>query len=832
MSETVYLVPFSHMDLFWLGEREECLSRGNRVIAEALRIARADPQFRFLLEDAVFVAHFLACHPERQDELSALVRAGQIEVGPKWAGIFQNLSDEESLVRNLVLGIRFSQETFGTFAPTIHLGDLPGYTPQFPQIAAKAGLRFAIITRSGPRDLPLFRWRSPDGTEILTWNALDSYAWARNLQLHVGADLAIGKGLAEQARTRLAQTGHRPVLMHWGVDLILPTENLPGVAAQVAEKTGLEMILATPTAYAAALDGISDLPVREGEIPSAWPFAEPCHLHAVGKDLETSRALLAAERFSVIASLLGFATPSQATLDEAWKLLIEAMDHNNDGQGWVGSARRKADFHHLARQTAEATIRRALHPIAENVGGFPEPDSHAVVVFNPLAWERTEPVEGHSTFYGNPESFRADDFRETALVDAQGKDVPYQLLEAREGVSREISFVFIPSDVPSLGYRTYYFVPRRQPMRPDWPIVIEDTSVTAGRFRLSVNPAEATFTVDDLVAGRSLVRGIGLLGLEEREDNYYFKTATTGEREQAQLRDLKLVERGPIRLRWQAHLRLLETDFVLGFNLYAGLDRIDVDMKTVWEHARPVRVLLRLPVALAGAALYYGVPFGDVAYPEIMADTGPFRRDEIERDAWQRFREVQGWLDLSIPGYGVGIASSVRSFELEPPLVSAVVLRGSPSLRTVRVDGQQRDYLFRTPEGPVHVALSLYPHAGDWRQAHIFRRGWEQSMPLRSVAVADPSTPKTLPPSQSFLSLEPANLVLTAFKREGDGSLLLRAYEATGEPSHAWVHSSLPLENLRLANLLGEVVEGAPDPMRVGARAIATWRTRIRTQSL
>jgi len=23
-----YLVPFSHLDLYWLGEREECLSRG------------------------------------------------------------------------------------------------------------------------------------------------------------------------------------------------------------------------------------------------------------------------------------------------------------------------------------------------------------------------------------------------------------------------------------------------------------------------------------------------------------------------------------------------------------------------------------------------------------------------------------------------------------------------------------------------------------------------------------------------------------------------------------------------------------------------------------
>ena len=30
----VYVVPFSHLDLFWGGTREECLSRGNRIIVQ------------------------------------------------------------------------------------------------------------------------------------------------------------------------------------------------------------------------------------------------------------------------------------------------------------------------------------------------------------------------------------------------------------------------------------------------------------------------------------------------------------------------------------------------------------------------------------------------------------------------------------------------------------------------------------------------------------------------------------------------------------------------------------------------------------------------------
>jgi len=54
----VYLVPFSHLDFFWGGTREECLARGNRIIAKAISLANLHPEFRFLLEDDDFVANY------------------------------------------------------------------------------------------------------------------------------------------------------------------------------------------------------------------------------------------------------------------------------------------------------------------------------------------------------------------------------------------------------------------------------------------------------------------------------------------------------------------------------------------------------------------------------------------------------------------------------------------------------------------------------------------------------------------------------------------------------------------------------------------------------
>ena len=106
----IYVVPFSHLDLFWAGSREECVSRGNRIIAKAIRLSKESPQFRFLLEDDVFVANFLDAHrglPEVED-LKRLVKEGRIEIAPKWVGIFQELPDGEVHARNMALGKRYA----------------------------------------------------------------------------------------------------------------------------------------------------------------------------------------------------------------------------------------------------------------------------------------------------------------------------------------------------------------------------------------------------------------------------------------------------------------------------------------------------------------------------------------------------------------------------------------------------------------------------------------------------------------------------------------------------------------------------------------------------
>src|SRR5216683_7630621 len=69
----VYVIPFSHLDFYWGGTREECLARGNRIIAKAVKLSVEHPEFRFLVEDNNFVANYVESHTG-SDELAAFKR--------------------------------------------------------------------------------------------------------------------------------------------------------------------------------------------------------------------------------------------------------------------------------------------------------------------------------------------------------------------------------------------------------------------------------------------------------------------------------------------------------------------------------------------------------------------------------------------------------------------------------------------------------------------------------------------------------------------------------------------------------------------------------------
>ena len=121
----VYLIPFSHLDLFWAGTREECLSRGAEIIFTALRLLEKYPDYHFMIEAVNFLDYFCSAWPDQIPALKRFLTERRLEICPARSLIYTQLPSGETLVRNYLYGdlrtaVRFFRENCNSFRYSRH----------------------------------------------------------------------------------------------------------------------------------------------------------------------------------------------------------------------------------------------------------------------------------------------------------------------------------------------------------------------------------------------------------------------------------------------------------------------------------------------------------------------------------------------------------------------------------------------------------------------------------------------------------------------------------------------------------------------------------------
>jgi hypothetical protein len=794
-----YLMPFSHLDLFWGGTREEDLDRGCQIIAKAIRLANESPKFRFLLEDEIYVANFVESHtnsPELAD-LKRLVKEGRFEIAPKWAGIFQGLPDGEVLARNLMIGRRYAHNVFGVDPLVAHMGDIPGYTQQFPQMLQQARIPYMVMPRMGPTDKSLFYYKSPDGSKALVWNALKGYGWgtfltstktsfAEKLQ-HLEKDLA-------DLRKHYAG----PIFINWGSDLFVPQDDLVAQVAPFDKPGPTRLIISTPSEFFAQAVKTSGIPETSGEIPDSWPNIVPSLAHMWPQIVPATATLLAAEKFAAINYALGYADYPQADFDFLWKRLIESMDHNHDGQGGRRGDNRKIEYMQLSILRGGEILRDRLRNIAERVQ-MPITNSVAVVVFNPLGWTRNDLVKAHLTIYGDPAPGNIGPWRKgLRLLDEAGHAVPFQVEEYSENISRALELVFVARGVPSLGYKTYYLVAADQPeVFPKAATVTLDddkdrleprraagtNSIENAFYRLIVDRATGRVTVFDKELNQEVCQDMEIVANEERGGNYIGVEPLSGRTLLASVDSIGIEENSPVRAIVRITGRIADILFTQRLILPRDLKRLEIENTVEWKTPRFVRVEQLFPLPQRDCALHYGTPFGECATDNIMPNTGPRAGDEIKPDSWHNSRIIHDWIHAGTAGWGLTIATDHQQVRLSEGVIRAEMLRGTRFTSVKVVRGEEVTSMHYPPPGAYIFHYSLSSANGDWKAAKAYRIGMNWNNPLLPIPVVDAISRKTLPPTHSFCSLSQDTIVLSALKKADRGdSVLLRLYDIEGAP--------------------------------------------------
>ena len=172
---TVNCVGHTHIDVAWLWRLKHTREKVMRSFSTVIRLMEEFDDYYFLQTQPQLYAYIKQDCPELYKQIQDKVAEGKWEAdGAMWLEADCNVTAGESLVRQLVHGMRFFKEEFGKTCKFLWLPDVFGYSWALPQILKLAGIQTFITTKiswNQYNDMPdrLFRWRGIDGSEILTY---------------------------------------------------------------------------------------------------------------------------------------------------------------------------------------------------------------------------------------------------------------------------------------------------------------------------------------------------------------------------------------------------------------------------------------------------------------------------------------------------------------------------------------------------------------------------------------------------------------------------------------------------------------------------------------
>lgn len=824
----VYVVPFSHLDLFWGGTQEEDLSRGNRIISRAIQLTQEHPEFRFLIEDDVFVANFMDSHvgtPE-SETLKQLVKAGRIEIAPKWAGIYQNLPRGEALVRNLVYGKRYAHDVFGVDPQVAHVGDIPGFTRQYPQLLSKADIPYMVMTRMGPVDTPFFRWKAPDGSGALVWDAIKGYGWGVNLGLHHDLDDAAIAHVRDEVGQVQSLT-KAPIYLGWGTDLFAPNEELIENVKLLDQKLApMRFQFATPGEYFRAASKCPDIPELSGEITGSWANVNSSASPIWPPAITAGDTLVNAEKFAAINYALGYAPYPQDRFDRLWEKALEGMDHNFYGQGGDMGDARKVGYSEAAILQGGQILRESLRNIAERVR-HPATKATAIVVFNPLSWTRDDVVRAHVTVYGDVAPRDIQDYRKAMrLVDDKGNSIPFDVESYSQNMSRAMIFVFTAQQVPPFGYKTYYLEPAEaatpftasqaqtdNDKDVENPFRVAGADVIENRFyRVTVDRPTGRIEVFDKELNKVISKDIEVSGAEERGGDAISIFPYTGRTIVNVIHSVEMVRNGSSETVVRISGDVAGEPVTQQLTLYRDLRKIDIEDTIDWKPGRYLEIQQVFPVDMEGAEVRNGVPFGSASEADMMPHAGPRSHDEVPLDVWKGWRQIQSWISADTPDSTVTISADHQLFTVDNHSIRGDMIRGT-SFNQLRTFQDGRPVPVQQPRAGTYVfRYSISSAKGNWTKARPWQRGMEWNNPLIGVVSEDELSQKSLPAEQSFLSVQGDSLVVSALKKadRGDG-FVVRLFEEIGAHADTSIRFLNQEHTFQNVNLLEEPISKTTD---------------------
>jgi alpha-mannosidase len=806
----------SHIDAAWLWPWTETVDVVHRTFGTAAQLLNEYPKYTYTQSAAQYNEWMAEKYPELSERIKKEIAAGRWEVlGGMWVEPDLNLPDGESLVRSILIGKRYFQKQYGV---DVHIGWNPdsfGYNWQLPQIYKKSGIDTFVTQKMEWNDtnqLPfkLFWWESPDGSKVLTYFP-HGYGNGSLDPVRLSVDLANARKQAPGLNEMMDLYGvgdhgggpTRSMLdggMHWAQpDKITPKMEFGTADAyfkDVRPKIGDD---SKTWNYASIASGYTyPEPAAPGKISvPTWKDELYLEYHrgvytTQAKHKENMRnseeEALNAEKYASLAWLDGNTYPTDEFTD-AWKKITFNDFHDLAAGSGIGVIYREAQkqFDVVRRETneiSEASL-KTLAAQVDTAGSAGVP----VLIWNPLAWQRSGLVT-IDVQMPQPTS-------EVSVVDAHGKVLPEQVLSSDAPTNR-FKLLVEAEDVPALGYALVHILPGKKSFASD--IKADGLTIENDAVRLTVDKKSGCITslYDKRASFETLAAGAcgnELQAFNDKPKDYDAWNIDPGTLDAPPIKldtaeSVELVEHTPLRAVIRVKRKWQSSFFIQDIALYTGADYPVITSDVDWRE-RHILLKAAFPLAATNKSATYEIPYGSIERPTTRDNSFEKARFEVPALRWADEGDGQhGFSLLNNSKYGYdGVGNLLR-----------LSLLRSPTSPDPEAD-----------QGMQHFSYALYPHAGDWKQAHTVEHGYEFNYPL--TATQEPVHTGKLPALYSYVSVSSPDVILTGMKKaEDSSSLILRMYESAGKTEQVRVTVPAGARQATITNLM-ENENGASVPL-------------------
>lgn len=786
---TEHMVGQSHIDIAWLWPVRETVRKTSRTFSTVDALMEEYPGYKYAQSQPLLFQFLKDNDPELYKRVKERIAEGRWElVGGMWVEPDLNIPSGESLMRQMLYGQRFYMEEFGKTSDMEWLPDTFGYCASLPQILKHGGIRYFMTTKLGWNDTnvfpyDLFHWVGIDGTPMLSY-------------LNHGVnENTLPKDVHDHWQSYRQKDVHNEQMLLYGHG-----DGGGGATREMLEYIDrAELMVGQPASrYSTAAEFFGSIEERSPKLP-IWRGDLYLELHrgtytTHGRNKRHNRRAemlyREAELWNTLAAPVMDAEQLEqvnGTLHDGWKLILLNQFHDIiPGSAITESYVTSEKEYGEVFDKGNSSLVQGLEALAAQVNT--EGEGLPYIVFNSMGWTRDAvislPCEAGLS--------------KQAIYDAEGNRLESDVITDDSGTT---SMIMRVPGVPAFGFKTIWIRTIDAPDAEGQAIIKSNTLDhfwETAYYKIQFNDRGEIVSLFDKEAAREVVKN------GERANRFHFfhdrptlwdawdidtryEDQVAGE---VELLEKRVVLSGAVkdilRFRWRLNQSQITQDMIL----YHQDRRIDFETHVSWNESHKL-LKVGFPIDVVAEKATYEIPFGAIERPT------------HRNTSWEQAQyEVCGhrFADVSEFGYGVSLLNDCKyGYDIQGSTIRLSLLR-APKWPDVTADLGEHQFTY-----------SLYPHAGDWRQAGTFRKAAELNYEI-PVHAATPQK-GLLPSTHSWIPFDSQHVVLDTVKPAEDGNgVILRWYESAGGRDRVtltWPHA---YAKAYLSNALEEEIESIPSP--------------------